>query len=255
MYIYKTTNTINSKMYIGKSERNIHESKDYYGSGKLLKNAIKKYSKCNFKKEILYVVDDLELLDFIEELVIEKYKNKFGNNCYNIANGGSGGNNHKYKNDIEKQKFSEKMSILNAGSKNGFFSKEHSDETKQKISENKTGVAMSDNFREKCSKRMLGNEINDGRKHSDEVNKKKASHGDKNGMFGKEHSQESLDKISKNIKKSKMKKFTCEFCNKLSDKGNYNRWHGKNCKMNPNLTQEQKDKRIPWNKKGSTTSS
>jgi hypothetical protein len=74
-------------------------------------------------------------------------------------------------------------------------------------------------------------------------------------MFGKEHSQESLDKISKNIKKSKMKKFTCEFCNKLSDKGNYNRWHGKNCKMNPNLTQEQKDKRIPWNKKGSTTSS
>jgi hypothetical protein len=51
--IYKTTNLINGKIYIGK-----HETSDlndtYMGSGKVLMNAIKKYGKDSFKKEILF---------------------------------------------------------------------------------------------------------------------------------------------------------------------------------------------------------
>lgn len=51
-YIYKITNLITDKIYIG---QHIGEEfdKKYFGSGKLLKDAIKKYSKKNFKKEIL----------------------------------------------------------------------------------------------------------------------------------------------------------------------------------------------------------
>ncbi len=50
MIIYKTTNLINGKIYIGQDSNN---NPTYYGSGKLLKIAIKKYGKENFKKEIL----------------------------------------------------------------------------------------------------------------------------------------------------------------------------------------------------------
>ena len=42
MYIYKITNMINGKVYIGQSTKSITECLDYYGSGILIQNAIKK---------------------------------------------------------------------------------------------------------------------------------------------------------------------------------------------------------------------
>ena len=50
MIIYKTTNLINNKIYIGQDSRN---NPYYYGSGTIITLAIKKYGKNNFKKEIL----------------------------------------------------------------------------------------------------------------------------------------------------------------------------------------------------------
>ena len=52
--VYKTTNLLNNKIYIG-----LHETEDlndsYLGSGILLKQAIKKYGSNNFKKEIVVI--------------------------------------------------------------------------------------------------------------------------------------------------------------------------------------------------------
>jgi hypothetical protein len=42
---------------------------------------------------------------------------------------------------------------------------------------------------------------------------------------------------------------TCPYCGKEAKGANYTRWHGDNCKENPNITQDQLDKRKPWNKK------
>jgi hypothetical protein len=59
MIIYKTTNLINGKFYIGKDERN---KDDYLGSGLLLNRAIKKYGINNFIKEIIEQCDTREEL-------------------------------------------------------------------------------------------------------------------------------------------------------------------------------------------------
>lgn len=50
MYIYKTTNLITKKIYIGKSTQMFGK---YLGSGKILLQSIKKYGKENFIVEKL----------------------------------------------------------------------------------------------------------------------------------------------------------------------------------------------------------
>ena len=49
-FIYKTTNIINNKIYVGKSKFN---NPDYLGSGLKIAGAIKKYGKKNFSKSII----------------------------------------------------------------------------------------------------------------------------------------------------------------------------------------------------------
>ena len=61
-YIYKTTNCINQKIYIGKKESSEYIP-TYYGSGYLLKKAINKYGKENFTVEILDTANSLEELN------------------------------------------------------------------------------------------------------------------------------------------------------------------------------------------------
>ena len=54
MVIYKTTNLINGKIYVGKDS---NDNPNYLGSGIVLKNAIDKYGRKSFKKEILEICD------------------------------------------------------------------------------------------------------------------------------------------------------------------------------------------------------
>lgn len=91
MYIYKTTNLTNGKFYIGKSTREINESEEYYGSGKILKLAIEKYGKDNFTKEIIDVAATLDELNIKEINWIDKLDAQNRSKAYNIADGGSGG--------------------------------------------------------------------------------------------------------------------------------------------------------------------
>lgn len=87
--IYKTTNTVNNKIYIGKHQTTKLDD-DYIGSGKLLKRAINKYGIENFKKEILHVFDnERDMNDKEKELVTEKFVLQETN--YNLCVGGAGG--------------------------------------------------------------------------------------------------------------------------------------------------------------------
>ena len=68
--IYKITNLIDGKMYIGK-----HITSDiddgYMGSGKRIKRAIKKYGEENFRKEWLMFCEDEEELNYMERVYVD----------------------------------------------------------------------------------------------------------------------------------------------------------------------------------------
>ena len=69
-YIYKITNLINGKMYIGQHRTNNLDD-GYMGSGKLIKRAIKKYGVENFKKEIQGFYEDMEELNYMERVLVD----------------------------------------------------------------------------------------------------------------------------------------------------------------------------------------
>lgn len=111
-YIYKTTNLINNKVYIGKHEVSEYDT-SYFGSGKTLLKAIKKYGKENFKNEVLYEAETIEELNKKEIEFISQYKDKLGKNCYNIANGGDGGDTTRHMEEKQKKEFVSKMTQIN----------------------------------------------------------------------------------------------------------------------------------------------
>ena len=115
--VYKIINSINQKCYIGIHKTdNIYDN--YMGSGKLIKCAIKKYGRDNFKKEILFVFDSL-LEAQNKEIEIVNINFIMDDNNYNISIGGG----------------------LGGADINGltFHNKKHSDESKNKISKSKLG--------------------------------------------------------------------------------------------------------------------
>ena len=117
MIIYKITNLINGKWYIGQDSKN---NPNYFGSGILIKKALKKYGKNNFYKEILQILSNnstREDLNKAEQWWIEKLNAVSDENSYNIANGGS---------DISSNPLvGAKISISMKGNKNGIGKRPH----------------------------------------------------------------------------------------------------------------------------------
>lgn len=176
--IYKTTNNINGKYYIGK-----HKTRDlddtYLGSGKILKHAINKHGINNFTREYLFIFDNEEDMNNKEaELVSEEFIKEDTN--YNLKIGGDGGwdyINTKYPNgtmygkslksetkklmsDIMTERYitdteyyhSQKLhmrtisKISQKNNPNGtFYGKSHSEETKLKMSKSNTHMKGSNN--------------------------------------------------------------------------------------------------------------
>ena len=90
--IYKITNRLNQKIYIGKHKtKNVDDG--YMGSGKLIKLAVKKYGVKNFKKEILFYCKNEEQMNQKEKEIVNKNFIKKDDN-YNLTLGGDGGWSH-----------------------------------------------------------------------------------------------------------------------------------------------------------------
>ena len=103
IYIYKITNNINQKEYIGVHTSTVPDD-SYFGSGSAIKAAIKKYSKENFSKIILEYFDNIEHAYSKEaELVNSDYVNR--NDTYNQTPGGKIPPNRKGVTLTEETKF------------------------------------------------------------------------------------------------------------------------------------------------------
>jgi hypothetical protein len=168
MIIYKTTNLVNGKQYIG---RDSHNNPNYLGSGPLLKKAIKKYGKQNFKKEIIEECSSFEQMVQREEYWLNYYD--VGNNplFYNIQNCGTG--------------------VILIGKRNHFYGKNHSEETKQKLREINIGRKHTDESKLKISNATRGEKHPlYGKKMSDETKLKMRL-----STLGKRHSEETKQKI------------------------------------------------------------
>ena len=119
--VYKITNNINSKIYIG-AHKTENVDDNYMGSGMLLKKAISKYGIENFSKEVLEIFENSEDMFNMESILVNKeFINS--NETYNIKEGGYGGFDHISKETRHR-----------LGSEN-FKGKQHSDVTKKKIGE------------------------------------------------------------------------------------------------------------------------
>lgn len=99
--IYKTTNRLNGRYYIG-----MHECVDlddgYLGSGRRIKAEIKKYGRENFVRGVLQTLASREEMKFAEEALVNE-KLLTDPTCLNLKNGGEGGG--RLWSDEHREKF------------------------------------------------------------------------------------------------------------------------------------------------------
>ena len=167
--IYKTTNIVNNKTYIG-CHKTLNINDDYIGSGKLLKRAVKKYGRENFLKTILFVFDSPEDMfskekEIVDKLFVESDK------TYNILIGGNGG--YDYINKYKKN-------LYGKNGKKGFGGENL-----------KSGNLLSEFLTEKNLWSEFRKKVSDGVK---ERYKRYGSH-----WKGKKHTEESRIKIGKKL--------------------------------------------------------
>lgn len=207
-FIYKITNLVNGKIYIGKTSSNppikrwnIHLSTAKKGPDKpgqkkrfqYVHRAIRKHGRENFTFEVIAEYNTEKEMTDAEIKFIADFKSRNRNIGYNLTDGGDGACGFKPTKAQRKRMSLAKMGVFD-GEKNPFYGKKHTKETKIIIAE-------------KASKRYKGKN---------------------NPFFGKTHSKETLAKIYKTkLEKGnlgKKRKLTDDQINAIREKyltGNY----------------------------------
>jgi group I intron endonuclease len=186
--VYMVTNKVNGKSYIGQTIKNLSIRKRNHiteakRSNFYFHQALIKYSKDNFKWEILEYCDSKEELDEMEFHYIKQY-NTFRPGGYNLTYGGDGC-----------------VGLI------------VSKESRQKMSKARKGRRMTETARQ----RLILN-------HADFSGKNNPMYGITSPMKGKNHTEETIRKISMKLKG---KKFSEDHKKKLSNSAK-NRWRLQN---------------------------
>lgn len=181
--VYKTTNLINGRYYIGK-HRQIRgiDFDGYLGSGIALQQAIRHYGSHNFSRETIAVFDDENVCyQFEEEYLGESWKNRI---CYNLAPGGDCGVAVKkeiwWANNPDKKKARQDDWLTNNPSQTKLGRKRIAeanknrlwkDESRVKLSQAITGIPKPKTKCPHCERMIANNMLN--RYHNDNCKEKK----------------------------------------------------------------------------------
>ena len=87
-FVYITTNTVSGMLYIGQTHYSCRMRSDYFGSGKAITRAIRKYGKSAFKREIIFEAFTKDDLDWAETFFIAEHDAVKSRKYYNISPGG-----------------------------------------------------------------------------------------------------------------------------------------------------------------------
>lgn len=190
-YFYKTTNLVNGKYYLGVHASHNKKRDSYLGSGVLLKKAVKKYGKENFKSEILKEFSSSEEMYEYEKQVIDAsvLQDPMSYNCQLGGLGGTRGMVTVARNGKEIKIVPEQLELYEMrGWKRG-RAFPMSEETKQKIGKANSialkGKVQSEETRRKRAIAMVG------KPHISEEGKERL----RQNRLGKVMSEESKQKI------------------------------------------------------------
>lgn len=170
--LYKTTNLINGKIYIGSHASDSLED-TYLGSGVSLKRDIKKYGKENFKRENLKVFYSLkEVLKEEAKIVTKDFVKR--NDTYNSSVGG-GFKSYPSQNQLKK------AGTTSFENKKGAFDPSN----KNKIDEGRLKYAKSERFKQHHSKMIELSKTEEARKKRKEIFERiEPQKGKKNSQYG-----------------------------------------------------------------------
>lgn len=218
--IYKITNKVNNKVYIGfdsnwpsRMKSHLRNYKKNTHKTKILYEAFRKYGLENFQFDIVYQSwDKVHCLNIMEPFFIKEYRSFVGfDDCagYNATLGGQGSlGSARPKNTDWRCQHSAIMSQNNPAK-----GRQYSEEQKKNLSEK-----IKKHFEENPSAKLFG---------------------DRNPMHGKTHSIESKQRIAESsrqrfdsIRSKILGPVACSFCSLSFTSGNLKR-HERVCECNP----------------------
>lgn len=173
MFVYRIVNMINGKCYVGKTTQSLECRIERHLDGKgsqLVSQAINKYGRDNFRSEILEELLTIEELNLREMFWIKHY-DSVSPNGYNLTVGGDGGDTWTLL-PIERR-----LEIIQ--------------KNRERLVTPETRLKM------RLSSPWLGIGFFAGKTHTEEAKRRQGENrrGSKNGMFNKNHTPETCEKI------------------------------------------------------------
>jgi group I intron endonuclease len=151
-YLYKITNTLNNKVYIGQSNKETERWRQHKYYSKLenpvqyISRAMKKYGVDNFTYEVIAQCLSQKDADETEIELIKQYDSQNKEFGYNVAPGGD----HSWNAGLPKEQ-------------QPMYGKKQSEHQKQRMSEVHSGkiVIISEETKQKISKSLIGHSVSD----------------------------------------------------------------------------------------------
>lgn len=224
--VYKTTNLVNGKQYIGK-HATVDPNDEYLGSGVQLLRAIAKYGRQNFVKEVLFAYDTAEEMNAKEaELVTEEIV--ASSSFYNMCLGGNGGAIVLYPEHPQYDEIRQKLSVAQQARKEEISRIAKENHRLKKVG--MYGKTQSEHQRSVTSKRCKGTKRDPAHvaAQRESIIKTLSDPNYVHPNKGRKLSADHLEKMRQaNLQSPKL---TCSNCGKTMDVRNFNKYkHGDSC--------------------------